>query len=38
MTAAIALGKRTITEALRQPDALFMTMFIPTFFLVVSTG
>ena len=25
-------------EAIRQPDALFMTMFIPLFFLVVNTG
>jgi ABC-2 type transport system permease protein len=32
------LGKRGLREALRQPDALFMTMFIPIFFLVVNTG
>jgi ABC-2 type transport system permease protein len=32
------LGRRSLTEALRQPDALFMTMFIPLFFLVVNTG
>jgi ABC-2 type transport system permease protein len=38
MTATIALGKRGLREALRQPDALFMTMFIPIFFLVVNTG
>jgi ABC-2 type transport system permease protein len=38
MTATIALGKRSLREALRQPDALFMTMFIPIFFLVVNTG
>jgi ABC-2 type transport system permease protein len=38
MTATIALGKRGLREALRQPDALFMTMFIPLFFLVVNTG
>jgi ABC-2 type transport system permease protein len=34
----ITLGKRALREALRQPDALFMTMFIPIFFLVVNTG
>jgi ABC-2 type transport system permease protein len=38
MSATIALGKRSLREALRQPDALFMTMFIPLFFLVVNTG
>ena len=38
MTATLALGRRAITEAVRQPDALFMTMFIPLFFLVVNTG
>ena len=38
MSATIALGKRSLREALRQPDALFMTMFIPIFFLVVNTG
>jgi ABC-2 type transport system permease protein len=38
MSATIALGKRSIREALRTPDALFMTMFIPIFFLVVNTG
>jgi ABC-2 type transport system permease protein len=38
MSATIALGKRGLREALRQPDALFMTMFIPIFFLVVNTG
>jgi ABC-2 type transport system permease protein len=38
MTATIALGKRALREATRQPDALFMTMFIPLFFLVVNTG
>jgi ABC-2 type transport system permease protein len=38
MSATIALGKRGLREALRQPDALFMTMFIPLFFLVVNTG
>jgi ABC-2 type transport system permease protein len=38
VNATIALGKRSLREALRQPDALFMTMFIPIFFLVVNTG
>ncbi|HEX2233376.1 MAG TPA: ABC transporter permease [Thermoleophilaceae bacterium] len=38
MSATIALGKRSLREALRQPDALVMTMFIPLFFLVVNTG
>jgi ABC-2 type transport system permease protein len=38
MSATLSLGKRALREALRQPDALFMTMFIPIFFLVVNTG
>src|SRR5688500_1498707 len=38
MSATLALGGRALREALRQPDALFMTMFIPIFFLVVNTG
>ena len=38
MSATIALGQRALREAIRQPDALFMTMFIPIFFLVVNTG
>jgi ABC-2 type transport system permease protein len=38
MSARIALGKRALREAVRQPDALLMTMFIPIFFLVVNTG
>jgi ABC-2 type transport system permease protein len=38
VSATIALGRRSLTEAIRQPDALFMTMFIPIFFLVVNTG
>jgi ABC-2 type transport system permease protein len=38
VSATIALGKRSLREALRQPDALVMTMFIPLFFLVVNTG
>lgn len=38
MSATLALGRRSLREALRQPDALFMTFFIPLFFLVVNTG
>ncbi len=38
MNPTIALGRRSLREAIRQPDALFMTMFIPIFFLVVNTG
>lgn len=38
MNATIVLGVRSLREALRQPDALLMTMFIPIFFLVVNTG
>jgi ABC-2 type transport system permease protein len=38
MSATIALGSRALREAIRQPDALFMTFFIPIFFLVVNTG
>jgi ABC-2 type transport system permease protein len=38
MSAVLALGERSLREAIRQPDALFMTMFIPLFFLVVNTG
>jgi len=38
MTATIELGRRAIRETIRQPDALFMTFFIPIFFLVVNTG
>jgi ABC-2 type transport system permease protein len=38
VSATIALGQRALREAWRQPDALFMTMFIPLFFLVVNTG
>ena len=38
MSATIALGARALREAIRQPDALFMTFFIPIFFLVVNTG
>ena len=38
MNAAIALGQRSMREVLRTPDALFPTLFIPLFFLVVNTG
>ena len=38
MNATLTLGARAMREAIRQPDALFMTMFIPIFFLVVNTG
>jgi ABC-2 type transport system permease protein len=38
MSATLTLGARSLREALRQPDALLMTMFIPIFFLVVNTG
>src|SRR5688572_5180151 len=38
MNPTIALGRRSLREAIRQPDALFMTIFIPIFFLVVNTG
>ena len=38
MSATLSLGARSLREAIRQPDALFMTMFIPVFFLIVNTG
>jgi ABC-2 type transport system permease protein len=38
MSPTLTLGRRSLREALRQPDALLMTMFIPIFFLVVNTG
>jgi ABC-2 type transport system permease protein len=38
MSATLVLGQRAMREAIRQPDALFMTFFIPIFFLVVNTG
>lgn len=38
MNATLSLGVRSLREAIRQPDALLMTMFIPIFFLVVNTG
>jgi ABC-2 type transport system permease protein len=38
MNATLVLGARSVRETIRQPDALFMTFFIPLFFLVVNTG
>ena len=38
MSPTLVLGQRALREAIRQPDALFMTFFIPIFFLVVNTG
>jgi ABC-2 type transport system permease protein len=38
MSAAIALGQRSLREAVRSPDAIVPTLFIPIFFLVVNTG
>jgi ABC-2 type transport system permease protein len=38
MSAAIALGQRSLREAARSPDAILPTLFIPLFFLVVNTG
>ena len=38
MTAAFALAQRAMREAIRTPEALFPTLFIPVFFLVVNTG
>ena len=38
MNATLALGRRSLSEMIRQPDALFMTFFIPIFFLIVNTG
>ena len=38
MSSAVALGQRSIREVLRTPEALFPTLFIPLFFLVVNTG
>jgi ABC-2 type transport system permease protein len=38
VSATVELGRRSLREAIRQPDALFMTMFIPIFFLIVNTG
>jgi ABC-2 type transport system permease protein len=38
MSAALALGSRSLREAARSPDAIIPTLFIPIFFLVVNTG
>src|SRR3954467_8681958 len=38
MSSAWALGQRALREAIRAPDALVPTLFIPLFFLVVNTG
>src|SRR4051812_11421708 len=38
MSAAVALGQRSLREAARSPDAILPTLFIPLFFLVVNTG
>ena len=38
MTQFLALSRRGILEALRTPEALFPTVFIPLFFLVVNVG
>jgi ABC-2 type transport system permease protein len=38
MSAALALGGRALREAVRSPDAIVPTLFIPLFFLVVNTG
>src|SRR5918999_4760360 len=38
MSSAWALGQRALREAMRTPEALLPTLFIPIFFLVVNTG
>ncbi|MBW3663365.1 MAG: ABC transporter permease [Actinobacteria bacterium] len=38
MSSSLVLGQRAIREALRAPDALLPTLFIPLFFLVVNVG
>jgi ABC-2 type transport system permease protein len=38
MTKTLALAQRSLREALRTPEALFPTLFIPLFFLVVNVG
>jgi ABC-2 type transport system permease protein len=38
MTYAWALGRRSLREAMRTPEALLPTLFIPLFFLVVNVG
>jgi ABC-2 type transport system permease protein len=38
VSAAVALGRRSLREVVRSPDAIAPTLFIPIFFLVVNTG
>jgi ABC-2 type transport system permease protein len=38
MSAVVALGRRSLREYARSPDAIIPTLFIPIFFLVVNTG
>ena len=38
MTPALVLGRRALREAIRTPEALVPTLFIPLFFLVVNVG
>src|SRR4051794_30271451 len=38
MSSAWALGQRALREAIRTPEAMLPTLFIPIFFLVVNTG
>jgi ABC-2 type transport system permease protein len=38
MSQALLLGQRALREAVRTPEALFPTVFIPMFFLVVNVG
>src|SRR5919206_612524 len=38
MSQAWLLGRRALREAIRTPEALFPTLFIPLFFLVVNVG
>ena len=37
-TGSLILARRAVREALRAPDALVPTLFIPLFFLIVSLG
>src|SRR5499427_3397206 len=38
MTPSLVLGRRALREAIRTPEALVPTLFIPLFFLVVNVG
>src|SRR3954471_18935902 len=38
MSPTLTLGRRAVTEGLRTPEALFPTLFIPLFFLLVNVG